>query len=317
MGEGECGDCEGVNEPIHIISLGAGVQSSTMALMAAAGEITPMPVAAIFADTQDEPASVYKWLDWLEGNLPFPVHRVSAGSLSVEALTERINRKTGKPYYSNRIPAYVKIGLGNQEGRLGRYCTRDFKVIPILREAKRIAKKSIAAWRRERLENRRFSRVLAGAFSGASSPRLPDPVVIQWIGISSDEVYRMKPSRDPWCKHRWPLIDKGMTRQHCLNWMQSHGFKRPPRSACRYCPFKSDYEWRKLRLEEPEEFTKAADFEKQLQQFHATITSPGKVKGIPYLHRSCKPLSEVDFSTEEERGQLNMFNNECEGMCGV
>lgn len=43
----------------HIISLGAGVQSSTLALMAAAGEIAPMPVAAIFADTQDEPASVY------------------------------------------------------------------------------------------------------------------------------------------------------------------------------------------------------------------------------------------------------------------
>ena len=49
--------------PFHVISLGAGVQSSTMALMAAHGEITPMPDAAIFADTQSEPASVYRWLD--------------------------------------------------------------------------------------------------------------------------------------------------------------------------------------------------------------------------------------------------------------
>ncbi len=39
----------------NIISLGAGVQSSAMALMAAKGEITPMPDAAIFADTQSEP----------------------------------------------------------------------------------------------------------------------------------------------------------------------------------------------------------------------------------------------------------------------
>ncbi len=37
-----------MNEPIHIISLGAGVQSSTMALMAAHGKITPMPKCAIF-----------------------------------------------------------------------------------------------------------------------------------------------------------------------------------------------------------------------------------------------------------------------------
>ena len=40
---------------LNIISLGAGVQSSTMALMATYGEITPMPDAAIFADTQWEP----------------------------------------------------------------------------------------------------------------------------------------------------------------------------------------------------------------------------------------------------------------------
>ena len=45
-------------QPIHVLSLGAGVQSSTLALMAAAGEVTPMPTAAIFADTQAEPARV-------------------------------------------------------------------------------------------------------------------------------------------------------------------------------------------------------------------------------------------------------------------
>ena len=44
---------------LHVLSLGAGVQSSCMALMAARGEIGPMPTAAVFADTGDEPASVY------------------------------------------------------------------------------------------------------------------------------------------------------------------------------------------------------------------------------------------------------------------
>ena len=59
----------------HYLSLGAGVQSSTLALMYALGELEPMPKAAIFADTQAEPASVYKWLDWLEKQLPYPVYR--------------------------------------------------------------------------------------------------------------------------------------------------------------------------------------------------------------------------------------------------
>jgi hypothetical protein len=34
-----------MSEPIHIISLGAGVQSSAMALMASECQIQPMPVA--------------------------------------------------------------------------------------------------------------------------------------------------------------------------------------------------------------------------------------------------------------------------------
>jgi hypothetical protein len=37
---------------MKVISLGAGVQSSVMALMAAEGELTPMPDCAIFSDTQ-------------------------------------------------------------------------------------------------------------------------------------------------------------------------------------------------------------------------------------------------------------------------
>ena len=66
---------------LEIISLGAGVQSSVMALMAARGELTPMPSAAVFADTQWEPAGVYAHLDWLEQQLPFPTYRVTQGNL--------------------------------------------------------------------------------------------------------------------------------------------------------------------------------------------------------------------------------------------
>jgi hypothetical protein len=68
---------------LRALSLGAGVQSTTLALLAAHGEIGPMPDCAIFADTGWEPAAVYRHLEWLtSGNvLPFPVHIVSAGNI--------------------------------------------------------------------------------------------------------------------------------------------------------------------------------------------------------------------------------------------
>ena len=41
------------------------------------------------------------------------------------------------------------------------------------------------------------------------------------------------------------------------------------------------------------------------------------IRGEVFLHRSCVPLEEADLSTASDRGQLDLWPNECEGMCGV
>ena len=82
------------NATIRVISLGAGVQSSVMSLMAARGELE-MPDAAIFADTQWEPKEVYDHLNWLEEQLPFPVYRVTHGDIrkmSLDTVEEAVYR---------------------------------------------------------------------------------------------------------------------------------------------------------------------------------------------------------------------------------
>jgi len=58
---------------LRVLSLGAGVQSTTLALMAAHGIIGPMPDCAVFADTGWKPQAVYRHLAWLmaPGVLPF------------------------------------------------------------------------------------------------------------------------------------------------------------------------------------------------------------------------------------------------------
>jgi len=68
---------QSVDIRLRVLSLGAGVQSTTLALMAAHGEVGPMPDCAIFADTGWEPQAVYDHLAWLRSPnvLPFPVHK--------------------------------------------------------------------------------------------------------------------------------------------------------------------------------------------------------------------------------------------------
>ncbi len=271
----------------NFLSLGAGVQSSTLALMASHGEITPMPDAAIFADTQAEPASVYKWLDWLETKLNFPVYRVTKGSLEDEALLLKQRVKgPGLPWARSLVPAYTVAPDGSL-GIMPRPCTADYKVNQLIKKQRQLA--HIKRGQKE-------------------------VTATSWLGISWDEIQRMKNSREPWIQNRWPLIELRMTRQDCKAWMRNNGYPEPPRSSCVFCPYHSDSEWRRLRDEEPEAFARAINFDHQLRKIKAQTA----MKSVPYLHPSCQPLEDVDLSTDIDRGQLVMdFDSECEGMCGV
>src|SRR5690606_29107344 len=139
---------DGDDGPVHILSLGAGVQSSAMALMAAQGLWEDMPALAVFADTQAESRRIYDWLDWIEKNLPYPVVRVTNGSLTEESLRIR-QRKDGKGCWSKSlIPAFIKDQNGNR-GIMGRACTADYKVKVIVKHAREqvIGKAGLQAWR--------------------------------------------------------------------------------------------------------------------------------------------------------------------------
>ena len=74
---------------MKILSLGAGVQSSALALMIEKGEL-PM-VDAIFADTMSEPKEVYKWFDWLKTQVSYPIHIVSYGNLRQDTIDSSNN----------------------------------------------------------------------------------------------------------------------------------------------------------------------------------------------------------------------------------
>ncbi len=266
---------------MNIISLGAGVQSSTMALMAAHGEITPMPDCAIFADTGAEPEGVYKWLDWLETQLPFPVHRIMHKDGLRENIIQSIAgaRFAGAPFFTE--------SNGSTGGMLRRQCTREFKVEPIKQKV----------------------RQLLGLAKGERAGK--EVLVLQWIGISTDEAQRMKPTQDVWIKNVWPLIDKDMSRTDCLDWMKAKNYPMPTKSACTFCPYHDDALWREMKNTDPVSFADAVEIDVMIRN---------GVRGTTqklYLHRSLKPLSDVDFRTAEDAGQQSMFNNECEGMCGV
>ena len=265
----------------NIISLGAGVQSSVMALMAASGEITPMPDCAIFADTGWEPQRVYDWLDWLETQLPFPVYRVSKGNLR----DDTVNSFQKGSFAS--IPFFTESNsVGG--GLLRRQCTREYKIEPITKKIREL----MGLQPRQRAKGK--------------------IKVSLWIGISSDEIIRMKPNRETWITNKWPLIDQNMSREDCLRWMKKFNYPKPEKSSCIGCPYHDDAAWREMKINDPKSWDDAVEVDRLIR---------GGVRGTKqklFMHRALKPLEEVDFRNLEDMGQQRLeFGDECEGMCGV
>lgn len=218
-----------MNNPLVVLSLGAGVQSSTLALMAAQGEVTPMPDCAIFADTGWEPRAVYEWLDWLKLELPFPVYSVSNGNIRDDHISSE-TRST--------MPFYSKGG----QGKSMRKCTSDYKITPVEKKI------------RELLGLQKYQRWPS------------EHVVNQWFGISLDEIQRMRVSQRQAVKFVYPLVDKRMARHDCLNWMKRNGYPQPPRSACIGCPYHSDHEWREIKANRPDEWRDAVAFDSSIRR---------------------------------------------------
>lgn len=281
----------------RILSLGAGVQSSVLALMMARGETEPAD-AAIFADTGWEPQGVYDHLDWLEEQLPFPVHRTSIG----HNLQDRV--RTGHNHSGHK--GHLDIPLYNlyPDGRVGfasrRQCTSQYKIFPI----------------------RRKIRELIGYPGQAYVPK--SLTVYQAFGISTDEFTRMRMSDVKYIENVYPLIEMNMSRKDCLAWWDKHyKGRRLQKSACVGCPFRTYEEWVEVRDEHPEQFQEAVEID-------AVIRNASSETVPSFLHKRGVPLAEgvqIDAEWMEKTRHLQddedmqlafpTWDEECTGYCGV
>jgi hypothetical protein len=181
-------------------------------------------------------------------------------------------------------PFFTKSEEGNK-GILRRQCTAEYKLKPIQKKV----------------------RELMGLKPGQRGPK--DVAVKMWIGISMDESVRMKVNPTKWIENIWPLIDESMYRYDCINWMKEHGYREPSKSACYFCPYHDNATWQDMKDNDTDSWFRALVMDSTLR------SGLSGVKDDLYLHRSMKPLTECDFDPDKD--QFDMFDNECEGMCGV
>lgn len=266
---------------VHVLSYGAGTQSTAMLLMALKGEINGIiPDYVIFSDTGWEPKPVYDWLNkvkaYVKEKFDKEIIFASAGNIYDDTF-EKVQQGKGV----GNIPFFTTDAARSKTGMLFRQCTGIYKIYPVNKKV------------RELLGYRPKQRV--------------KEMVHIWKGISTDEIQRVKPSRDKWITAEHPLVDyMDMDRDDCIKYVEDEGLGTPPKSACIGCPYRDDKSWLEMKKNDPEAFAQCVELDEAVRD--------GLKFNKAYLHRSCVPLKDVEF---KEQTDLNMFINECEGMCGM
>lgn len=266
---------------MKVLSFGCGVQTVALAAMACLDAIE-RPDFAVFADTQWEKKSTLEYLGWF---VPWAAERglriitTSKGNIRADALNA--TRRFAS------MPLWTETGFlvhkGKEKGGLKRQCTNEYKIDPV-------------------------NKVIRFAAGLKPRQRWKGAPVDLWLGISLDEfAARGNQSRDKWVKLVYPLVDLRMTRGDCVEWMKAHDVPVPPKSACIGCPFTDNPSWLRLKLESPEEFEAACNFDDAIRRSRVADRNP------VYLHPSLKPLRDANLG----EAQTELFNNECAGRCGT
>lgn len=279
---------------MNILNLGAGVQSTALYLMSLRGEVERFDYA-IFADTQDEPRAVYDHLEWLKSLGGPEILTATAGRLG-DDLIKGVN-STGQRIAT--IPAFVASNDGVAGGVSRRQCTAEYKI---------------------KVVERVIRRQIFGLEPGHRFPKGTN--VRQFFGLSWDEASRIvRVQRNylavSWATPHFPLWDMEMDRNDCIKYLRDFGIPHEvPRSACVFCPYHSNAEWRRLRDADPESWARAIEVDEGMR---ASGKEYRRSDSSLYLHKSCRPLAEAPIDTPESRGEQHLFGfaRECEGMCGV
>jgi hypothetical protein len=263
------------------LSFGGGVQSTTLAELIFEGTI-PAPDAVVFADTGNEPEAVSAWViqyerKFLDAGVPFL--RAKRGGAHA-SLGDAVAHKAITGRGSNDLPFWVP----SPEGRgmpVRRGCTFEWKVKPI-----------------RRIIRKHFGK---------------DVPTECWLGISLDECQRMKRSVDASLTYQHPLIDLGYSRARCLLYLAKRSIVAP-RSACVFCPFRNQAEWAALTTSE-REYVIALDA--SLQTGFDTHGRFGGLRDRPFLRPDLVPFASLSDFDQPQTSQLDLWDNECAGVCGV
>lgn len=261
---------------LKVVSFGGGVQSTSLLVLAAQGELDIKTF--LFANVGDDSEHSATLRYVREVAMPYAQqHGINIIEVQKRKRDGSLDTLLGEITKPGQKGDIIPVRLGGN-GPAIRACTSNFKI------------RVIAKWLK------------------AHGATKADPAHVA-LGISLDEFQRMKPSHDAFSVHDYPLIDRRLNRQDCMNIISRAGLPVPPKSSCWFCPFHRISRWQEMAATEPELFEKTVRLERFL-----TARRQRNGKDAVYFTDAGKPLDKV--IGDKTQGKLFEADPGCDsGFC--
>jgi len=249
----------------QVWACGGGVQSTAIAALIVMGKL-PKPDLSWIVDVGWEPASTWKHVD----EVLIPRLANIGVTLNILRTTDYVDNNPIDQSGHLRLPAY-RVSLEGRRMKFDMHCSQGWK--------RRVANQWLRFQGVERCDT--------------------------WLGISTDEIRRVRKSTLHWNQNRYPLVELGIDRGKCLYLLGKNGWPIPPRTSCYMCPNHSDAGWIELKRNAPEDFERAVQLEREIRTTQPDV----------FLHEFCQPLDQVVFRNQQQLMELECFGSDA--LCGA
>ena len=264
---------------MKILSCGAGMQSTALALISCANKLiqdgkanefnftyeerVPIYDAVMFCDLGLEPAWVYSQVRFIEeackwAGIPFYV------------LKSDLYEDYSKNFGNSRVVSipFWSIDENGKKGKMMRNCTLDYKINIMQKFA------------REHL------------FGYAKGQRTkPEDIKAHemHLGFSKEEERRCKENPHKMFVNKFPLCDMGLTRADNYAYIKDVWGLETKASACCFCPFHTNYFFGYIKKNNKEEYEKTVVFDQMLEEQQPNT----KIRSELFISKSRKRIKDL------------------------
>jgi hypothetical protein len=268
-----------------VASLGWGVQSTTLAVLAALRDprllavVERLPDAWLHADTTHERQDTYNYAEQLTPWLF--AHGVRVHVVQSKRAGTLVHRSSKSDGSYTLIPAHSVDDATGKHGMIKRQCTSDWKIAPQDK------------WENAYLRQRKIQK--------------RPGVIHKWLGISIDEYQRAR-----WAAPTdsrvlvYPLLEMGFTRGDCIDYLESVSVPVPPKSSCVFCPYHNKAAWQDLKRRGGRDWSHAVAADAAIRETRRNATAIRR-PGSLYVHPARVPLQDA-VTLPEEIGQLSLWD---------